>query len=276
MATEVCREAQAGQLVVGPLSPLSGDHMVCWQPISTQRPPLCLAPSFSFARPGSLQPQQEGGGEMTERREESSLLRERAKELEDENRERECLPSQPGYQDGRWGFSFSCHLDQPERKTWRRARSACCIGCVRLSPSQTQGETEACLSGEVQPRLLTARRLRLSEGSAAGSLSGIPNKDTRIKTRDRRQSRAMTGTRRRGEARWNHGPGEEGWGGNWRGKGGRHLFCALQSHTSLMVNVQSCSSSIQNIHHPFSIPSRLKQTAQHHPAGFTQQEGVEK
>lgn len=79
--------------------------MVPQQPISALRPPLSLAPTLSFAHSGSPRLQQEGEGRWKERREVetereggearqgASLHRERVKELENENGERESLPS---------------------------------------------------------------------------------------------------------------------------------------------------------------------------------------
>lgn len=43
--------------------------MVPQQPITTLRPPLCLAPSLSFVHSGSVRLQQEGEGRWKERRE---------------------------------------------------------------------------------------------------------------------------------------------------------------------------------------------------------------
>lgn len=87
----------------GSLSPLSAVTWSPLQPISALCPPLLLAPSLSFARFGSFWLQQEGEGRWKERREEereggearqrASLYRERVKELENENGERESLPS---------------------------------------------------------------------------------------------------------------------------------------------------------------------------------------
>lgn len=73
------------------------------------------------------------------------------------------------------------------------------VGCIRLSHSETQAETEACLCGEAQqsaawlPRLCERR---------AGLLLGILNKEKKKKKKTgSRRSRAMTGNRRREESR---------------------------------------------------------------------------
>lgn len=76
------------------------------------------------------------------------------------------------------------------------------VGCLRLSHSETQGETEPCLCGEAQQQQQqsAARLPRLCEQSRVGLLLGILNKDKRRNKEDSRRSRAMTGNRRREEA----------------------------------------------------------------------------
>lgn len=63
-----------------------------------------------------------------------------------------CLPS-------------SLHPEQQERKRRQRkgTREECFTGCIRLSHSETQGETEPCLCGEAQQS--AARLPRLCEQS---------------------------------------------------------------------------------------------------------------
>lgn len=107
---------------------------------------------------------EEGSGDREggEGRRGASLHRERVEELEDESGERESLPSV-------WLSRTEARITRlhPEEKTERRTREELWAGRIRLSHSETQGETEPCLM------LQSAAKLpRLCEGSRTGSLLG--------------------------------------------------------------------------------------------------------
>lgn len=125
--------------------------------------------------------EREGG----EARRGASLHRERVEELENENAERESLPSawlsrrevrRPRTRP--FCLPSSLHPEQQKQKRRREERRTgeeSLAGCSRLSHSETQEETEACLCGEAQQQQQqqsAARLPRLCEGSRIESLLG--------------------------------------------------------------------------------------------------------
>lgn len=220
---------------------------------------------------------EEGSGNREGGREESSLQREWVKELEDENRERECPPSQPGYQERRWvsprrsRFSFSCHLDQQERKRRLRGEQEMLVsldvsGChpQKHKERQKHASAERCSSGCWLPGCLASVR--------AAPLDLCQEYQTRTQ-KERRETAGnlvpCLGTGGGGR------PAEimdqvrtvgEGTGVEVKGN---TTFSVLYVATPRWRETHRAAAApfITSII-PFLFPPRLKQTAQHHPAGF--------
>ncbi|KAF3699884.1 hypothetical protein EXN66_Car015571 [Channa argus] len=165
-------------------------------PISALRPPLLLVPFLSFARSGSLQLHRGGGGGKgsgKERRWRQKGREERrgkgpaytgndGKSLRTKTKSGSLSPLSVVIKEIGEDPTHALFTLRPpptavveEKKTQKRTIKEGLAGCLRLSHSETQEETEPCLCAAVQLQQSAARLPPLCEDSATGLFLGRLN-----------------------------------------------------------------------------------------------------